>query len=291
MAILAWTYYFQGRFEAAYEQYGALEALAKRSGNLLQLGWSQRGQAQHQLRAHDLDGLDETIQLFEQALENFDKATQSEYKLDIAAFGGLTLATMRRGDASKAQAMVIEALDVIRGLSATSFFVFEGVVNYAEVLIALLESDPTDAVQNATETVLKTMHDFAKTFPISQPRTYLYQGTHDWVAGKVSDAHKNWQRSRSIASDLGMPFEHALALYEIGRHTPEGDPQREELLTEAIGIFEQLETPYYQRQAQIAAQHTPPVNLDEIPSIAITKPDTLPQRVTIQVDLSDLKRD
>jgi hypothetical protein len=47
-----------------------------------------------------------------------------------------------------------------------------------------------------------------------------------------------------------MPYERAMAHYQIGRHLPAGDPNRQEHLTRAIKIFDEIEAAYDLEQAR-----------------------------------------
>ena len=86
----------------------------------------------------------------------------------------------------------------------------------------------------------KTLHNFSRVFPIGKPATWLYQGNLDWLEGKASKAYKSWRKAISLAEQVSMPYELARAHYELGRHLPPDDPQRQKHFQAAVEGFQQL---------------------------------------------------
>jgi hypothetical protein len=84
----------------------------------------------------------------------------------------------------------------------------------------------------------KSLHRCARLFPVAQPRAWLWQGVYKWLDGKPVRARLAWGQSLAAAQRLGMPYDEALALYEIGRHAA-GDEQGANL-TGAYEIFDRL---------------------------------------------------
>jgi hypothetical protein len=99
------------------------------------------------------------------------------------------------------------------------------------------DSDGKELARNA----LKIFRGFAWSYSFARSRASLYQGTYDWLSGKYRQAQKNWEKSLALAEDLEMPYEQALAHYEIGRHLNDGDPGRKQHLEQAADIFSQLD--------------------------------------------------
>jgi hypothetical protein len=56
----------------------------------------------------------------------------------------------------------------------------------------------------------------------------LWQGLYTWLEGRPRRAHQTWHNALAAASDHAMPYEQALAHYEIGRHST-GAARREHL--------------------------------------------------------------
>ena len=75
-------------------------------------------------------------------------------------------------------------------------------------------------------------------YPIAKPRAWLWQGLYDWLDGKPGRARRAWQKSLAMAQKLAMPYDEALAYYEVGRHAT--GTEQETNLTYANEIFGRL---------------------------------------------------
>jgi len=85
-------------------------------------------------------------------------------------------------------------------------------------------------------------------FFIFQPRTYLWQGLYSWLNGDPKQARRSWDKSLAAAQRLKMPFDAALAEYEIGRHA-EGH-ERQAYLNQALKGFEALGADFHVAQVR-----------------------------------------
>ena len=89
--------------------------------------------------------------------------------------------------------------------------------------------------------ICRILRQFARAFPIGQPRAWLWQGLYDWLSGQPGQAYAAWGKSLTAAEQLTMPYEQALTLYEMGRHLPPRDPNRQIYLNHAAEIFSRLQ--------------------------------------------------
>ncbi|MBM3275934.1 MAG: hypothetical protein FJZ00_12335, partial [Candidatus Sericytochromatia bacterium] len=80
----------------------------------------------------------------------------------------------------------------------------------------------------------------ARHFAAGEPMAWLWQGLYHWVRGRKRLACKAWVKSHAAAHRLAMPYEEGLAALELGRHLPEGDPDRQRHLEEAVKLFAKL---------------------------------------------------
>jgi len=108
-------------------------------------------------------------------------------------------------------------------------------------------------MQRAARQACKALHNFARAYPVGQPRARLYQGWCEWLEGKPIQAFGTWQTGLGVAGQLAMPYEQGLAHYEIGRHA--SGEERQKHLSRALEIFEQLGAAYDAGRAR--AQTTP----------------------------------
>ena len=116
----------------------------------------------------------------------------------------------------------------------------------AEVCLDLWEREPQDAALAAqARKACQGLHAYAAIFPIGKPRALLHEVRYAWLRGRHAAARRAWQQSQRLSETLEMPFEKALAQYEIGRHLEPGDPERPVLLSRAREAFERLGTRHY----------------------------------------------
>ena len=135
----------------------------------------------------------------------------------------------------------------IQQSSIIPFYAIEGYAGAAEVCLMLWENGYLQAGEGAKAAgrAVKNMRSFGRLFPIGQPRSWLYQGLYHWLDRKPTKAHKAWQKSLEHAKKLSMPYEQALAHFEMGRHlsermTPANDDERQAHLIQARDIFTEL---------------------------------------------------
>jgi hypothetical protein len=191
----------------------------------------------------------------------------------INSYGIIALLHWRRNEPELAHHAAEAAIHWIAQSSPTGFGIIHGYTNVAEVCLAMWEEEGagvggrgSDQIQsneqnpkskivnpksNAGQTC-QALHQYARAFPIGRPCAWLWQGLYDWQSGRPRRAHAAWRKSMAEAERLAMPYEQALALYEMGRHLPAHDPNRRAHLTHAIEIFSQLQASYDLNRAQQA---------------------------------------
>jgi hypothetical protein len=136
-------------------------------------------------------------------------------------------------------------MDLAASSIPSSYGVLSGYANPAEVYLSLWEAGyPQPGLDRLARKACKVTHSFARVFPIGRPRALLWDGLYHWLAGKPARATRAWQASLAAAARLEMPYDEALAHYELGRHLPDADPGREEHLARACEIFERLGAAY-----------------------------------------------
>jgi class 3 adenylate cyclase len=261
--------YHQGDFPLSRQQNADLYASARRRNDKQGLLWGLAGQAENLLM---LGQAGAALPLL-QACQAFSAKVD-----DIRTYGGLAFAHLQCDQYELAQIAAERALSVMLAASPTSVILLEGCTNTATVLLALWEQDiaacslqlaawavPDDNVQatikNRPSAIAKAarqacvaLNHWARIFPIGQPRALLMQGLCNWFDGRQPAAHKAWQQSLALATELELPYVSAQAHYELGRHA-DGDARLKQL-TEACDIFERLGASYDMRLAQQALRVT-----------------------------------
>jgi hypothetical protein len=167
----------------------------------------------------------------------------------------LATAYLRQENWTAAREAAESADGLLAPVARTSYAMLDGYTGIMQVYVALWQRGDT-AKDWAVETarVCKMFQKFAGVFPVGQPRYWLYQGWHDWLAGKEEKAQQAWQKSLAIATEMGMRFDEAMAHYHIAIHQPPQQAEPNNHLQQAADLFAQMQTPYYLAQAQAALQ-------------------------------------
>ncbi len=239
MSLSASLEYCQGNFAAAEQLYCQLGDVATRRGYEVQQGWAIDGRGSCALR---LGRLDEAASLFEQASTML--ANREERIIAISVAGSLAAVYWRQGRLELAYPAAEAAARLIGQIPGVSlgYYVREGYLGAAEVFLGLWEEGSSD-IQAQARWVCRSLHAFARQFPIGQPSAWQYQGLYDWLDGKPDRARRAWRKSLALARKLEMKYTEGQAHYEIGRHAAAG-PERRFHLERAAEIFGQLGAAY-----------------------------------------------
>ncbi|MNK57218.1 Adenylate cyclase 1 [compost metagenome] len=225
---------FHGHFDAVAEESAKMVLEAQRRNDSQLIGIARLVEAQCAIMRGNWD---QSIDFLEDALAQPDFGTS----LQLRPFALLALAHLRKGDVPQARILVERALGLMATIRPTIVSSFDGYAATAEVCLELWERDPQDAaLATHARKACQGLHAFAAVFPIGKPRALLYQGRYDWLRGRKAAARRAWQRSLSLSETLTMPFEQALAHFEIGRHLDPADPNRLLLLNRAREAFERF---------------------------------------------------
>lgn len=249
---VAWS---QGDLKQLAELTDALHLCGRRRDDCLQQIWGLNNRAEYTL----LKGDDPAIALHacEESLALI--AQSNEIAAHVIARGLIAQAEIRRGNGAAALAAAEAALLSISSSSRpTSFGMLTAYAATADAYLSLWEDHTRFGVAALEERALaacRSLNQFARVFPIGQPRAALYQGRYFYLTGHRPKAHKLWTTALAHATRLAMPYEAALVLYEIGRHLPTTDPRREDHLWRARDAFSGLDARYDEAQAGAQLAH------------------------------------
>jgi hypothetical protein len=220
LSLLGYNAWFQGRFARSLELMTEFhqDALATHHAQHQAMGLA--GQVWYLFHGGQTA---EAVAVAESALLFF--ATTAGARIPESTTHALLAgAYLRQGQFSQAR----QAADTAGALIAqTSLPFYTHVFIYghiAEVYLALWEREQGQDAKTAAEfkalarQAYRSMHRLARIFPIGQPGTWRRQGIFEWLSGKPDRARRAWQQSLAAAQQLAMPYEEALAHYEIGRH-------------------------------------------------------------------------
>lgn len=243
--------FFQGKFAESLKMWPDVLASARRRGDTQAQSWGLAGQLRSLLALGDerTEQALTTLQTLESVVRDDIGSTDK-----INSYGVIALLYRRLGRPDLAQAAAEAGVKWIGRSSPTGYGIIHGYNNIAEVCLALWEKEEglgaegrESGSQNLKSTawqVCQALRQYARAFPSGRPRAWLWQGLYEWLAGRPGRAYAAWRKSLAVAERLVMPYEQALALYEIGRHLPAADPNRCTHLTRAAEIFHQLNAKY-----------------------------------------------
>jgi tetratricopeptide (TPR) repeat protein len=236
LTLQALVAYFTGDFQRSAQLYALVHGEAQHHGQAQQQAWGFYGQAMNLMR---LGQFDEALRLLTSALELLQANT--DHVSDIISYGVLAHTQMRRGDLAQAQQAARKAASLI-GRLPTVYATFEGYAGVAEVMLHVWARERSSAThpQNA----LYKLHNYARVFPLGQPRAWLVQGHYNELVGRHTTALFAWRRSLAAAETLRMPYEAALAHEAIGQHLKAHEAERAQHLANALETFKRLGAVY-----------------------------------------------
>lgn len=255
MALLATVAYYTGDLARSEELYTQIST--EQHGNTLHQIWGFMWQGGIAMRR----GLyTEAHRLLETGMGLI--STTKEHAAEVSSLGFLAMTQWREGERTLARETADKAAQMISATAGqpSAYYAIDGYVAVADIYLALRESAQDlataekDSITKTGRQACKALFTYCRLFPIGQPSAWLYQGLCDWLDGKTAKAKQAWAKSLAAASKFRMPLEEGRALYEIGRHIPQGAPERREHLTRAVEIFTHLGTPYELALAQQALE-------------------------------------
>jgi tetratricopeptide (TPR) repeat protein len=224
-SLLGKVCYYQGKFGQSQQYYADLLHAAQYHGNLAAQHWGLVGQAECALRLGQ-PSLEQVGAWLERA--NALPANYPEYTQQVRLYGFLALTHLYQGNWSLAQQAAQTGAQFIKRSGFITFWAIEGYAGVAETFLTLWENNltggrtvtETEVLAKSARQACQALHRFARTYPLGQPRAWLYQGLYDWLVGKADRAYEAWSKSLTAAERLGMPYEQGRAHFERGRHLP-----------------------------------------------------------------------
>ena len=229
----------QGEIERSTQLWERLYTIGVHRGSTNTQCWSLLGQAEIAILRNQLQT---ALDLLEKAKPLADEIGVGE---KIWHQGLLAQAYWRHGNPHLAEQAAHVSLAMTAKATPVNFYAREGYAGPVEVYLRMLESKlENGALRKAAWKSARSLDKFAKVFPLGQSRALTWHGVYAWLTGDVDKAHKLWQLSLAAAERLGIPYDRALAQFEIGRHLKMEDPARLQYLQNALALFDQLGATY-----------------------------------------------
>jgi tetratricopeptide (TPR) repeat protein len=237
---LGFSAYFQGQFARCLNRGAELYKTAQASNNYEHQMWGLNFQATCLLKQGQTS---QAAALLEKASPLLADITDSRLT-ELYYWGASAVTHLKHGHWKHAQDAAATCARLLALAPIPYFSSLEGYSDVAEVYLTLWEKEKSQVLyvkphmeMNAKQ-ACRALHLFARIYPIAKPRSLVWQGLCDWLDGKPGRARRAWQKSLAAAQKLAMPYDEAMAYYEIGRHATGGE--REENLARAGDIFDRL---------------------------------------------------
>ena len=223
---LARLEFLQGDFQLGARLFQEVESVARQRGHDQVVGWSLHGQSTCLLRLGQTEraaGMLKTSPALEPGYTNIADM--------ILGRGLLALARLLLGHCDLARQDAEEALRLMEQTRPMANFNMEGYAATAEVFLTLWEQSVQTfgsaprPLRAQAHTACKSLRQFARVFPMAQPRAWAWWGWLQYLSRRPRQARSSWRAAMWHAQELKMPFEEALIHREIGRHAGPGlDP-------------------------------------------------------------------
>ncbi|ALG68843.1 adenylate/guanylate cyclase domain-containing protein [Beggiatoa leptomitoformis] len=242
---LFWLHYFQAEWSEAIKKARSVYAIAHQQNDIQARVWGLCGQALGYLRLGELDNAIE-------CLKSVQAMPSEEMKVTEATIvcGVLGLVYSQQGLTQKAIQMATKTAHLLAKQLPNTTDIAESYASVAQLYLQQWENAPNlsakeyDAFSELSKRACRAFTRYANVFPILKSRAYLWEGLYAWLSGHSKRAHQHWQYSLEQAQLFNLPYEKALAHYEIARHLLITHPQRDYHLKEAQQGFTQLQAKY-----------------------------------------------
>lgn len=236
--VLAGLEYYRGAdFKVCQKHYDNLTTQTNKSGNHLQLTWAIYGNSFLQLIRGE----------FEQALENAKNGESlDDTPINVAHLNCIrAIANWRCERKEDAIRSCTTALSILGSLPPQVYSLLMGYRTVAQITFEAWETGKPypmpgwrtlPEMKRTMTNLLRLLRKYHHTFLMGEPSLLFYQGCQKWMNGKREAALKDWQSSAQISSRLGMAWEEANALREIGKRSS-GEIKRPSL-QKAFSLFQ-----------------------------------------------------
>ncbi|MEA2537336.1 MAG: hypothetical protein QOF11_1570 [Chloroflexota bacterium] len=158
---------------------------------------------------------------------------------EILLRGLVAKAHARAGDSAAALVDALAVPPLVDGFPPPSFHTMLGIEGAAEVLIDRWAVAPTDReARRLARHAITGLRRFARFNRAAQPRVATFDGRAHLIEGDVAQARRDWERARSIAARLDMPYEAALADIELAASHAAGSIERSAAVARALANLE-----------------------------------------------------
>lgn len=233
-----------GDYESGRERWQSIYESGTRRGDPQPQAWGTSGVIEMGLQAGLREGeAEELMSRAEQLLEESVNPAD-----EIRLYGLLSRICWNAGMHKRAYEFAKSGLHKMSEAVPTLVYTFDGWTSLVAVLLWSLEEHKEgllDYGMNESELLrsltkgFKILDRMSGLFAISKARILLYKGLFQFLSGRPRKSEFLWDSALSHARRIGMCYDEALILLEVGRHAPIASAKRAENLGMARDMFEQ----------------------------------------------------
>ncbi|HLL83725.1 MAG TPA: hypothetical protein VK420_13760, partial [Longimicrobium sp.] len=244
--LLAHVDFYEGRLQLAQQKLEDVSRLARAQSNTQYEAWTEMDMGRGMIAA---DQLDEAVHLLEHA-HGLLKG-KGDKSNELQSQGLLATALLYRGELTRAREVADGVAALMRDVQPSVFTEGCGFEGVALVYLAAWEREGRHSKETAARAwnAVSVLSRFSLLFPLARPAALRCAGKAHLLAGHPWRARWRWLRSVDIAQRLGMPYEAALTLLELGKHSAR-EPQRERYLRQARELLEHVGRPQQLRELE-----------------------------------------
>jgi tetratricopeptide (TPR) repeat protein len=238
---LAVVAYLQGHWVESARLFAEVRASAEGRHDAHNLAWALRGQVYGLLPQGRWDEALSLLKQVQTLLQENPHIVDQMLHLDL--FGLLALVHLHRQEFDLARTAADRAAGLMAQTSPTSALSVPGYAAVAETYLALWENaarSNDQTFKRLARQACKALRNFARVFPIGQPRACLYQGRFEWQSGRPFEAGRWWHKGLAMAHQLEMPYAQGLLHLQLALCLPPTDPARADHLALAQEILTRL---------------------------------------------------
>ena len=153
--------------------------------------------------------------------------------------GLVAKARARAGDDTAGLAHALAVAPLVDRFPPPSFHTMLGIEGAAEVLIGRWAAAPGDRTRRRqARHAITGLRRFARFNLAARPRVALFDGQGHRIDGDLAAARRSWERARTTAARLDMPYEAALADIELAASHRPGSAERTAAAERALANLE-----------------------------------------------------
>jgi class 3 adenylate cyclase/tetratricopeptide (TPR) repeat protein len=253
---------FQGEFAASRAQCLAGERSAWSRGDVQAQSWFLIQQAHAVLM---LGEPEEALRLLSEVDDRLAHrfTTLSDPSAELWGLATRALAHARLEERQPAIAAAEAAARLIKRYLDFTYYSARGYGNLAAACLELWETVPAGAsperkiLQRIARQAVAALRRYSRSSPAGRPITGVWRGLTEWLTGHPEEASEAWRAAITAARRQGMPYEEAMAHYQLGRSLPSSAPAHAEHLECAAEIFARLGATH---DLELAQRAQPPAN-------------------------------